>query len=185
MAEHPDHGSLPALAAAARTGDRAALTELITQTSPTVWRVCAALVDVASADDLTQDTYVRAIGALQRFRGDASPLSWLIAIARRVCADEIAGRQRRRRLADRLQIHRRADSGEPLPTVALSVALAQLPRDRLEAFLLTAVAGFSYAEAAAVFDCPVGTIRSRVSRARSDLHRALSDEPGFGGRLTG
>ena len=67
-----------------------------------MWRLCAHLVDPAAADDLTQDTYLRAIAALRRFRGDAPVRTWLLTIARRACAAEISARSRDRRLAARL-----------------------------------------------------------------------------------
>jgi RNA polymerase sigma-70 factor (ECF subfamily) len=58
--------------------------------------------------------------------------------------------------------------------------IADLPSDRREALILTQIVGLSYAEAAAVCGCPLGTIRSRVARARADLMAALADEAGAG-----
>ena len=72
---------LTSLAIAAGHGDRDALARLVRQTQADVWRLCAHLVDPAAADDLTQDTYLRAIPALPRFRGDAPARAWLLAIA--------------------------------------------------------------------------------------------------------
>jgi len=168
-----DGDGLRSVALRAGRGDRDALTALIEATAPIVWRACATLVDAASADDLTQDTYVRAMRSLPSYRGESSPVRWLLAIARRVCADEIAGRQRNRQTITRLQLERRRPGVEPALAVELTDALLGLPQPRLDAFLLTVVAGLSYAEAAAVCDCPIGTIRSRVARARDDLQRAL------------
>lgn len=163
-------------ALAAGRGDRAALTKLIRLTSPVVWRICAGLVDQTSADDLTQDTFVRALKTLATYRGDASPVRWLITIARRVCADEVAARDRGRRLAERLRPRNEPESGDPFAMVAVNDALARLSRPRREAFLLTTVTGLSYEDAAVVCGCAVGTIRSRVSRARTDLQRALTSQ---------
>jgi len=148
------------------------MAELIRATTPAVWRACAALVDPESADDLCQETYAQALRSLPRFRGEAPVLAWLLAIARRVCADEISLRQRNRRLAAALRTHP-VSPGSAYARIELADALARLPRARLEALLLTAVAGFSYAEAARQCGCAVGTIRSRVGRARSDLRLAL------------
>jgi RNA polymerase sigma-70 factor, ECF subfamily len=146
---------LTALARAAGRGDRDALAEFVKQTQGDVWRFCAHLVDPAAADDLTQDTYLRAIPALRRFRGDAQVRTWLLAIARRVCAAEMGVRSRDRELAA-----------------------------RLAAFVLTQLLGCSYAEAADVCDCPVAAIRSRVARAREDLNAMMRD-PAEGPRRTG
>jgi RNA polymerase sigma-70 factor (ECF subfamily) len=156
-------------------GDQAALGELIRHTSVTVWRACAALVDRGSADDLTQDTYVRAIRSLSAYRGESDPIRWLLTIARRVCADEIGRRRQARQAATRLSRERVPVAAESTGEVDLADALGRLSPERREAFVLTAVAGFSYLEAAAVCECPVGTIRSRVARARADLIEALFD----------
>jgi RNA polymerase sigma-70 factor (ECF subfamily) len=169
---------LTSLARAAGRGDRTALARLIRQTQGDVWRVCAYLVDPASADDLAQDTYLRAIPALRRFRGDAPVRAWLLAIARRACAAEISARSRDRRLSARLAATPDGTLGQPPAEPGAQAAaddlLAALEPDRRAAFVLTQLLGCSYAEAAAVCGCPVGTIRSRVARARDDLDAMIT-----------
>ena len=164
---------LTALARAAGRGDRAALARFVQQTQGDVWRLCAHLVDRAAADDLAQDTYLRAIQSLGKFRGDAPVRVWLLAIARRACAAEIAARSRDRRLASRLAAMPGSGLGqppdEPHAQVVADELMAALDPDRRAAFALTQMLGCSYAEAAAICGCPVGTIRSRVARAREDL----------------
>ena len=174
------HADLRAVALHAGDGDAVALTELVRRTSQTVWRTCAALVDRASADDLTQDVYVRVMRSLPTYRGESDPISWLLTITRRVCADEIAGRRRTRLLSARLGGEREPVGLEATGVVELADALARLSGERREAFLLTAVAGFSYVDAATMSGCPVGTIRSRVARARVDLMAALFGAPDDG-----
>ena len=161
---------LTRLALAAGAGDRISQAAFVRRSQGEVWRLCASLVDRASADDLTQDVYVRAIPALATFRGDSSARTWLLSITRHTCADAIRRRTRRRALAERLA-RRAADAVVPDPggSVDLSLLLASLEPDRREAFALTQVLGLTYAEAAEVADCPAGTIRSRVARARADL----------------
>jgi RNA polymerase sigma-70 factor (ECF subfamily) len=179
---------LTSLARAAGRGDRDALAGFVKQTQGDVWRFCAHLVDPAAADDLTQDTYLRAIPALGRFRGDAQVRTWLLAIARRVCAAEIGVRSRDRELAARLAAAPTSGLGqappEPGAQTAVDLLLAALEPDRRAAFVLTQLLGCSYAEAAAVCDCPVGTIRSRVARAREDLNAMMRD-PAEGPRRAG
>ena len=169
---------LERLAPAAVNGDPLAAAALVRATQGDVWRLCAALGDRQSADDLTQETYLRAFGALHRFAGRSSLRTWLLAIARRVCADAVrAGRRRRLTLVGDVDLAAlAADDGADRvgEGVAVSDALARLDPDRREAFALTQVLGLSYAEAADVLGCPVGTIRSRVARARADLVAALS-----------
>jgi RNA polymerase sigma-70 factor (ECF subfamily) len=173
---------LTSLARAAGRGDREALAAFVRQTQGDVWRFCAHLVDPAAADDLTQETYLRAIPALRRFRGDAPVRAWLLTIARRACAAEIDARTRGRALAARLAAEsavRPSSVPEPGGQTAVGLLLAGLDPDRRAAFVLTQMLGCSYAEAAEVCGCPVGTIRSRVARARADLDEMLgeSDRP--------
>ena len=168
---------LTSLARAAGRGDRDALARFVRQTQGDVWRFCAHLVDPAAADDLAQETYLRAIPALRRFRGDAQVRTWLLSIARRVCAAEFGARTRDRELAARLANAPTAGLGQPPPEpgaqTTVDLLLAALDPDRRAAFVLTQLLGCSYAEAAQVCDCPIGTIRSRVARAREDLDAML------------
>ena len=159
---------LTRLALDARDGDRVALAAFVRASQAEVWRLCKRLGDPASADELTQEVYARAIAALPRFRGDASARTWLLVIARNVAADAVRSRRRRRRAVEAAVLdtpavpdHASADALERL--------VAGLDADRRAAFVLTQVVGLSYAEAAAVCEVPVGTIRSRVARARDQL----------------
>ncbi|MCA0144277.1 sigma-70 family RNA polymerase sigma factor [Blastococcus sp. LR1] len=177
--EDEDMDDLARIAAAAADGDPLAAATLVRETQSDVWRLCAALGDRDTADDLTQETYLRAFAALHRFEGRSSLRTWLLAIARRVCADSVRSRRRRR-----LALVREAADLELLAPdatadvvgegAAVTDLLARLDADRREAFVLTQLIGLSYAEAAEVADCPVGTIRSRVARARADLVASLS-----------
>jgi RNA polymerase sigma-70 factor (ECF subfamily) len=169
------------LALDAAAGDRAALSAFVRRTQPEVWRVCARLGDRAVADDLTQEVYLRALPSLTRFRGDSSARTWLLQIARHVCADHVRRSTRHRALVERLsQRSDRSDAMAPARTgeVEIDEAVAGLDPDRRAAFVLTQVVGLSYAETAAVCEVPVGTIRSRVARARADLVTSLAVEDG-------
>jgi RNA polymerase sigma-70 factor (ECF subfamily) len=177
---------LTRLAIQARQGDDAALTGFVQRTQADVWRLVAHLVDRASADDLTQETYLRAVGALARYRGDAPARLWLLSIARRTCADELRRRVRRRkRIGEVVSLEGGSEpeaAGDDTAAVDLADLVAGLDDDRRAAFALTQLLGLSYDEAARVCGVPVGTIRSRVARARADLLRA-SAEPGAGAGL--
>lgn len=164
-------------------GDRSALHGLVRRTQADVWRFCAHLVDHDAADDLAQETYVRALGAVHRFRADASARTWLLAIARRTCADEIRRRQRRRpreRLTGRPP---QAVVVDPTGASDLQALVDRLAHDRRAAFVLTQQLGLSYADAAEALEVPIGTVRSRVARAREDLVTALAagDDRGVAG----
>lgn len=158
---------LAPLVDAAREGDDHAVGELVRQTQPSVWRLCSYLGGPGDEDDLVQETYVRALRSLGSYRGDAPFQAWLLVIARRVCADFVRKRQRERRLAEQLRMLGPATTVPAHETI--DDLLAALAPERREAFVLTQLLGLSYDEAAVVADCPVGTIRSRVARARADL----------------
>ncbi len=156
-------------AEAAVEGDAVALAELVRRTQPAVWRLCTVLGSAGEEEDLVQETYVRAFSSISRYRGDAPVQIWLLSIARRVCADHVRRRQRQRqrRLLDRITAHTH-ELIVPAHEVADDL-LEVLDADRLEAFVLTQLVGLSYQEAATVIGCPIGTVRSRVSRARGNL----------------
>lgn len=167
------------LALAARAGDRAAAAAFIRATQHDVHRFVVHLVGQAEAEDLTQETYLRAMRSLSRFAARSSAKTWLFSIARRVAVDHVRMTVRRPRIADLEDWQGTADatlardSGGFEEGVLLWQTLASLPLDRREAFVATQVAGLSYAEAAQVCGCPVGTIRSRVARAREELVAAV------------
>ena len=164
------------LALAARAGDAAAQAALVRATQTDVWRFAAALVDPGAADDLTQETFLRAFRALSGFEGRSSVRTWLLGIARRTCADHLRTVVRQRRLDARLAAEAWTAVPAPDPAHRLSTAalLDALSPERRTAFVLTQVIGLSYAEAAGIEDVPVGTIRSRVARARDDLIAAVT-----------
>jgi RNA polymerase sigma-70 factor (ECF subfamily) len=154
----------------AQNGDPLAEAAFVRATQAEVWRLCASLVDTGAADDLTQETYLRAFRALPAFEARSTARTWLFGIARRTCADHLRSVVRRRRLDDVL---RRRATGECAPDPAsLSTAndlLSQVPEERRGAFVLTQLLGLSYEETAAVEGVAIGTIRSRVARARAQL----------------
>ncbi|MEB3068583.1 RNA polymerase sigma factor SigC [[Mycobacterium] vasticus] len=162
-----------ALALAAADGDAGALEAFIKATQHDVWRFVTYLFDAVSADDLTQETFLRAIGAIPRFAGRSSARTWLLAIARRVVADHIRylrSRPRRVHGADpELLLDRDRPARGFEDVVEVTTLIADLSADQREALLLTQLFGLSYSDAAAVCGCPVGTIRSRVARARGAL----------------
>ncbi|HYN93454.1 MAG TPA: sigma factor [Pilimelia sp.] len=172
----PDGDAVTAWALAAGGGDPAAMAAFVRATQAEVWRFTAALVDAGSADDLTQDTYLRAFRALPAFEGRASARTWLLGIARRACADHVRTAVRHRRLDARLAGQRHDTAPDPAGPAGAADLVRRLPADRRAAFALTQVLGLSYAEAAQVEAVPVGTIRSRVARARAELIEAVGEE---------
>lgn len=109
-----DH--LTALALAAGAGDRNALAEFIRSTQADVWRFVAHLTDVQSADDLTQETYLRAMGSLPRFAGRSTARTWLLSIARRAVIDRLRNASARPRTARGAGGRPRSNSGATATT---------------------------------------------------------------------
>ncbi|MFI9831068.1 sigma-70 family RNA polymerase sigma factor [Streptomyces sp. NPDC051913] len=174
--------SATAWALAARAGDPEAAEHFVRALHGDVLRYVTHLSgDPQNAHDLTQDTFARAFGSLHRYEGRASARTWLLSIARRAVVDNLRRAAARPRIADavdwRMAVERSRPCGLPgfEEGVALLDLLETLPEDRKEAFLLTQVVGLSYEEAAGFVGCPVGTVRSRVSRARASLDRLLLD----------
>jgi RNA polymerase sigma-70 factor (ECF subfamily) len=158
----------------AQQGDRLALAAAIRLSQPDVWRLAAYLVGVGEADDLTQDVYVEMFRGLGRFRADSSGRTWLLAITRHRCIDARRRRQRRRIFVPLTDEHAQlAVAPAPDTSVGLDRLITRLTPDRRLTFVLTQVLGCSYDEAAKICRVPIGTVRSRVARAREDLVAAL------------
>ncbi|MGT2531824.1 sigma-70 family RNA polymerase sigma factor [Streptomyces nojiriensis] len=170
------------MALAARDGDPAKADRFVRALHRDVWRYVAYLgADPQAAEDLTQDVFLRALAALPRFEGRSSARTWLLSIARRTVVDSVRHAAARPRLSDRHDWQAAAEQSQPygLPGfddgVALAELLAAVPAERREAFVLTQLLGLPYAEAAVAVGCPIGTVRSRVARARITLIALLTD----------
>ncbi|MFG3304954.1 sigma-70 family RNA polymerase sigma factor [Streptomyces wuyuanensis] len=170
------------LALTARGGDPDAVEEFVRVLHRDIWRYVAYLsADRQAADDLTQETFLRALGSLHRFEGRSSARTWLLSIARRTVVDSLRHAAARPRLSDRDDWQAVAEQTQPrgMPGfedgIALAELLAQIPAERREAFVVTQLLGLPYAEAAEAMGCPIGTVRSRVARARTSLIGLLTD----------
>ncbi|MEV6676470.1 sigma-70 family RNA polymerase sigma factor [Streptomyces erythrochromogenes] len=170
------------LALDARDGDRAKTDRFVRALHRDVWRYVAYLsADTQAADDLTQDVFLRALASLHRFEGRSSARTWLLSIARRTVVDSLRHAAARPRLSDRCDWQTAAEQAQPYDVpgfedgIALAELLAAIPAERREAFVLTQLLGLPYAEAAEAVGCPIGTVRSRVARARTSLIALLTD----------
>jgi RNA polymerase sigma-70 factor, ECF subfamily len=172
----PDQ-DLVVLAAHAAAGDRTAFAALVRSTQRDVMRFLGSLADRREVEDLTQETFLRAFRALPRFAGRSTVRTWLFAIAKRVAADAVRHASSRPRLITVSDWHSMPETGWVRfeEEHALHDLVAGLRPERREAFVITQIAGLSYADAAEICGCPVGTIRSRVARAREDLVVAMHE----------
>ena len=133
--------------------------------------------NVDRADDLVQETLLRAIDNIDSFQAGTNMSAWLFTILRNLFRSEY--RKRRREVEDPEGAY--ADTLTSVPEQQgriefeeFRVALAKLAPDQREAIILVGASGFSYEEAAAICDCAVGTIKSRVNRARIRLAEVLT-----------
>jgi RNA polymerase sigma-70 factor (ECF subfamily) len=178
--ERHDDATVTAWALAAGAGDTAALAEFVRATQVDVHRFLVHL-GRDDAEDLTQETFLRALRSLPSFAGRSTARTWLLSVARRVAVDAVRTAVRRPRVRDLGEdtqevLERAVPRTGAQEAVLLRTLVDALPDDRREAFVLTQVLDLGYAEAAQVCGCPVGTIRSRVARAREDLLRALGED---------
>jgi RNA polymerase sigma-70 factor, ECF subfamily len=131
------------------------------------------------ADDLVQETLVRALSHIDQFRPGTNLRAWLFTILRNQFNSEY--RQRRWMTEDPDGIYvgslkTAAEQGSWLEFQELRAALTQLSPDQREAVILVGASGMSYEEAASICGCAVGTIKSRVNRGRTRLAQLLSIE---------
>lgn len=129
-----------------------------------------------AADDLVQDTVVQALGALTQFQPGTNLKAWLFTILRN---QFFAQARRRKRESELLQTHfqpEESTSGDALADIGdLQRMLWNLPPLLREALVLVGAQELSYDEAAAICGVPVGTMKARVSRARTALARIMDD----------
>jgi RNA polymerase sigma-70 factor, ECF subfamily len=135
--------------------------------------------NVDRADDLVQETILRALANIDSFEPGTNMSAWLFTILRNLFRSEY--RKRRREVEDATGMYAESMKSQPeqasrIEFEELRVALAQLPDDQREAVILVGASGFSYEEAAAICGCAVGTIKSRVNRARNRLAELMSIE---------
>jgi RNA polymerase sigma-70 factor (ECF subfamily) len=170
-------------------GERGAFDLLVLKYQHKVVKLVARLLrDPAEAEDVAQEAFVKAYRAIGSFRGDSAFYTWLYRIAVNTARNTMASRQRRPldyeadlSESEQSAVESRMRHGDTPEAVALSDeihrtvndAIAALPEDLRTAIILREVEGLSYEEIAEAMDCPVGTVRSRIFRAREAIDRNL------------
>jgi len=133
--------------------------------------------NVDRADDLVQETLLRAMANIDSFQPGTNMSAWLFTILRNLFRSEY--RKRRREVEDTDGGYAETLTSHPeqhgrIEFEEFRRALSVLPPDQREALILVGASGFSYEEAAAICECAVGTIKSRVNRARTRLSELLA-----------
>jgi RNA polymerase sigma-70 factor (ECF subfamily) len=174
----------PTLVRAAQQGDAAAFTEIVRRYQRAVYRVAYGLTrNAADADDLAQETFVRAWRALDRFRPDEPLYPWLSRIAINLSYSLFRRRKRRPETSIEPLIEAgRQWAGQEDPErdvvererdAKIAESFSELKEDHRAVLVLRVVEGLSYEEIARTLHVPVGTVMSRLSRARSELRAGL------------
>ena len=157
----------------ARRGELLAFEELVRAFQADVFRFAWHLTrDRALAEDVTQEAFLRAFRFMGGFRGEQKFGSWLLAIARNCAMDAL---RRQNRMTRTLEESARRTVADASARVELDAALRSVSPEHREAFLLVEVFGLSYQEAADVLGLAVGTVKSRMFRARQALCKAIAD----------
>lgn len=173
--------------ARAKRGDRAAMETLLRRHYDTVRAVChRIIINGADADDAVQMAMIQIVRALPSFDGRSSLSTWIYRIATNAALDELR-RMRRRPIphADDLPEPTVDDATSAVDDqMAVVAALARVPVEFRVVLVLRHVADLDYEDIARVLDVPVGTVRSRLSRARAHLASALGNHPHPGRRHT-
>ena len=149
---------------------------------PRLRRFARALArDVHDADDLVQTALERALTRFEQLRADAPLASWMFGIVRNAWLDEVRARGRRAQLLAPAEAGAQvsdASQGAPADGRAVQEALARLPEEQRLAVALVLIEGLSYKEAAYVMEVPIGTVTSRLARAREALQETLGETAG-------
>jgi RNA polymerase sigma-70 factor (ECF subfamily) len=165
----------PRTLARARLGELDAFEELVRAHQADVFRFTWYLTrDRDLAEEVTQETFLRAFRFIARFRGESKFSSWLMRIARNCAMDALRGRHRDEQHKETAEPSAVTDGG--VARAELDAALAAISEDHRQVFLLVEILGLSYQEAADALQVNVGTVKSRMFRARQRLCRALEDD---------
>ena len=172
-----------------KRGDRAAFDLLFTRYQHKVLGLIGRhLNDPDEVQDVAQEAFVRAFRALPRFRGESAFYTWLYRIALNTTRNYVAARNRRPPAADidvaEAQfmdgVASLRDDEDPLSALSrdelsseIGRAIAALPEDLRSAVTLREMDGLSYDQIAAIMQCPVGTVRSRIFRAREAIDERI------------
>ena len=169
-----------------QAGDHAAFDLLFLRYRHKIQSLVSRYVHAAEdVDDVAQEAFIKAYRALPRFRGESAFYTWLYRIAVNTAKNYLASRRRRpvsveldaddADLGDALE-----DADDPEGALrqdqlrdAVAAALAALPEDLRSALTLREFDGLSYAEIAEIMECPVGTVRSRIFRAREAVDERI------------
>ena len=146
------------------------------------------LRDTQDIEDVTQEAFIKAFRALPRFRGDSAFYTWIYRIAINTAKNHVVARSRRppgvdvdvddAEFMDGSEVLKEPENPESVMardqlSAVIDTAIAELPEDLRSAVTLREFDGLSYEQIAEIMDCPVGTVRSRIFRAREFIDKQI------------
>lgn len=168
-----------------KQGDPTAFEELVRQLTPAVYKIAYSMMgNEHDAQDAAQDTFIKVFKALPHFRGDSQLSTWVYRIAVNTCKDTLRALGRYQTVSpDDEDVFLQIPDGAPTPEdtaitkekqAAVRAAVEKLPTEYKLVISLCDLNGLSYVEAAQALSCPLGTVKSRLNRARMLLLKRLS-----------
>jgi RNA polymerase sigma-70 factor (ECF subfamily) len=171
-------------------GDKAAFDLLVAKYQRKIFRLLSRLIrDQAEIEDIAQEAFIKAYRALPNFRGDSAFYTWLYRIAINTAKNHLVSQGRRAPTTTEADIEEAEtfDDGDHLRDLntpesmlltkqvgeAVNRAIDELPEDLRTAIVLREIEGLSYEEIAESMSCPIGTVRSRIFRAREAIAQEL------------
>jgi RNA polymerase sigma-70 factor (ECF subfamily) len=166
----------------AQAGDLGAFEALVRACQADAWRLAYHLTqDRPTADDVTQDAFLRVYRSIATYRGDRQFSSWLLRIVRNCAMDSFQRLKRERLTRERVAADLGGDElvvrpGSHEDRLRIQQAVGELPDTLREPFVMIDVLGFSYRETSEILGVKIGTLKSRMHRAHGALMRALTEE---------
>jgi RNA polymerase sigma-70 factor (ECF subfamily) len=171
-------------------GDKAAFDLLVVKYQRKIFRLLSRLIrDSAEVEDVAQEAFIKAYRALPNFRGESAFYTWLYRIAINTAKNWLVSQGRRAPTSTEADVEEAEtfDDGEHLRDLntpdamlltkqvadAVNRAIERLPEDLKTAIVLRELEGFSYEEISETMNCPIGTVRSRIFRAREAIAEEL------------
>jgi len=179
-----------ALVERAQNGDKQAFGLLVSKYQRKLNRLLSRLIrDPAEVEDVTQEAFVKAYRALPSFRGDSAFYTWLYRIGVNTAKNYLVSQSRRAPTATEVDSEEAEgyEEGEQLRDIntpehllltkqigqTVNAAMEALPEELRTAIMLREIEGLSYEEIATIMECPIGTVRSRIFRAREAVAERL------------
>lgn len=183
------------LVSAAKAGDQQAFEQLVLDNQNRIYSLAVRLVgDREEAFDLAQEAFVKAWQGLPAFQGESSFATWIYRLATNVCIDYLRKQKRRRQVESEVSLddeelswtepadwsqdpHRQLERSEQ--GRALARGLEALPEQQRQILVLRELSGLSYQEIAEKLNLDLGTVKSRIARARMALRKILAEDGNF------